>query len=414
MRNTQMARQAFENGQPPKGWQIVPVGDVLVSAQYGTNAASKREGNTAIVGMKDIQEGKIFSNDLAQADLPDKEREKYLLDAGDILFNRTNSYELVGKVGIFNDKTPAAFASYLVRLIVNKSRILPTYLNYYLNGHIAQKAVKRIATRAVGQANVNPTELKRHCFVHVPPLPEQKKIVEILGVVEHAIDLTDRLIETEQELRKGLIQLLLTGKRRLPGFSSPWKTMRLGEIFKNRVESNRIELPLLAITGDKGVIPRDQVERKDSSNADKSRYLRICPGDIGYNTMRMWQGVSALSKLEGVVSPAYTIVIPNMDVDGEFMTLFFKFPPTIHLFFRYSQGLVSDTLNLKYNNFAKIQVSVPEKREQKAIIKIFRKLDDEIDLLKKILDSIREQKKGLMQQLLTGKVRVKIPETETG
>ena len=163
---------------------------------------------------------------------------------------------------------------------------------------------------------------------------------------------------------------------------------------------------MLSITSGEGVIPRSG-ERKDTSSEDKSKYLRICPGDIGYNTMRMWQGVSALSSLEGIVSPAYTICTPKKGIDGEFMAYLFKLPRVINLFYRYSQGLTSDTWNLKYKHFKQIKVTVPEVDEQKSIARILKFCDEEIDLLKKQAEGYRKQKRGLMQKLLTGKWRVK-------
>lgn len=126
----------------------------------------------------------------------------------------------------------------------------------------------------------------------VPPVPEQVEIFRILKKWDHAIDLTEKLIAEKQQLRKGLMQQLLTGKHRLSGFDGEWKEIQLGEIFHNRKETGRIDLPLVAITSERGVISRNEINRKDSSSKDKSKYLRIRPGDIGYNTMRMWQGVS--------------------------------------------------------------------------------------------------------------------------
>ena len=200
------------------------------------------------------------------------------------------------------------------------------------------------------------------------------------------------------------------GKSRLKGFNKPWKDYHLGDLFKERSERGNDHLPLLSITREEGVIPRDDVGRKDTSNADKSKYLRICAGDIGYNTMRMWQGVSALSAYEGIVSPAYTIAIPKKGVDGEFMAYLFKLPKTIHLFYRYSQGLTSDTWNLKFRHFREIKVNIPEIDEQKAIAQVFKTCDAELSLLRKKLAALQKQKRGLMQKLLTGQWRVKVPE----
>ena len=90
--------------------------------------------------------------------------------------------------------------------------------------------------------------------------------------------------------------------------------------------------------------------------------------------MRMWQGVSALSSLEGIVSPAYTICTPKKGLDGEFMAYLFKLPLIINLFYRYSQGLTSDTWNLKYHHFRQVKVTIPEFLEQKAIARVFKGL----------------------------------------
>ena len=161
----------------------------------------------------------------------------------------------------------------------------------------------------------------------------------------------------------------------------------------------------MAITSDRGVIPRDEVERKDTSNADKSKYKRIAPGDIGYNTMRMWQGVSAVSTLEGIVSPAYTICTPKKGHSPSFFGYLFKYPPMIHLFHRFSQGIVSDTLNLKFRHFSQVKANVPSEAEQTRIAAVLSTCDREIELLKKKQEKLKEQKKGLMQKLLTGEIR---------
>jgi type I restriction enzyme S subunit len=247
----------------------------------------------------------------------------------------------------------------------------------------------------------------RRINVPLPSLPEQKKIAEILSTWDKAIDQTRRLIDAKKRRKKALMQQLLTGEKRLPEFNRTWAECSLGDVFNERREVNGHNLQLLAITGSRGVIPASEIERKDSSNPDKSKYKIIRKGDIGYNTMRMWQGVSAVSDLDGIVSPAYTICIAKEDVNVRFMGYFFKFPPIVYLFWRYSQGLVSDTLNLKFNNFAQIKVTIPGLKEQQAITKVLSSADNEIVTLEKKLTALEKQKRGLMQKLLTGEVRVK-------
>ncbi len=123
--------------------------------------------------------------------------------------------------------------------------------------------------------------------------------------------------------------------------------------------------------------------------------------------MRMWQGVSALSSIEGIVSPAYTICIPGEKLCPEFVAYLFKMPFMIHQFYRYSQGLTSDTWNLKFNNFSKIKIPLPPLKEQKEIAAALSIAQEEIELLKQLTKKYKAQKRGLMQKMLTGKWRIK-------
>ena len=152
----------------PPDWALVAVGDVLLGTQYGMNCASLPDGNTSIVGMKDIQDGRVLSHKLAKTNVSEDELKSYSLRRGDLLINRTNSLDQVGKVGLVEADRDDVFASYLVRLNVNTDLIEPEYLNYWLNSDIAQRTIKRIATPAIGQANLNPTELQKYCLVPIP------------------------------------------------------------------------------------------------------------------------------------------------------------------------------------------------------------------------------------------------------
>ena len=241
----------------------------------------------------------------------------------------------------------------------------------------------------------------------IPSSYEQRKIAEILSTQDKVIELKEKLIKEKQKQKKYLMQNLLTGKMRLKGFIGEWRKCDLGKLFCERKETNYENLEMLAITATQGIIPRKYLDLKDNSSQDKSKYLRICVGDIGYNTMRMWQGVSAYSNYEGIVSPAYTVLSPVIDINAKYFAYLFKTPRIISLFYRFSQGLVDDTRNLKYKHLKKINVYFPvDKIEQTAIVNIFSTADKEIELLQKELEEEKQKKKALMQLLLTGIVRV--------
>lgn len=269
--------------------------------------------------------------------------------------------------------------------------------------------IKRLAVATYGIRDGKSISFEDFGMLRIPypPLAEQEKLAEILQTQDKVITLKEKLIEEKKRQKKYLMQQLLTGKNRLAGFCGEWNYVKLGSVFEERVETNCQNLELLSVTGTNGVVPRSTIETKDNSSEDKSKYLRICKGDIGYNTMRMWQGVSALSDYDGIVSPAYTILIPSEKVSAKYYSYLFKMHAVIFLFYRFSQGIVDDTRSLKYPEFAKLQLYVPmDKDEQEAIAKILDTTDKEIRLLQKDLEQEIQKKKALMQLLLTGIVRV--------
>lgn len=280
----------------------------------------------------------------------------------------------------------------------------PKFLFYQLQN--SYHSIRKLSNTG-NQENLN-AEIIKNFKIPWPDELEQQKIATILSTQDKVIELKEKRLAQKQQQKKYLMQQLLTGKKRLPGFCEKWTRKQLGELFENRVEINRSDLGLLAITSTRGILPRDCLDLKDNSSEDKSKYLRICPGDIGYNTMRMWQGVSAYSEYEGIVSPAYTILAPMEGVYSHYFAYLFKTQSVIFSFYRFSQGLVDDTRNLKYENLKKISVFIPSNvAEQRAIVQILSTADHEIGLLQKSIEAEKQKKKALMQLLLTGAVRVK-------
>lgn len=183
-----------------------------------------------------------------------------------------------------------------------------------------------------------------------------------------------------------------------------WSVRPLGEVLRRRVERATGDEPLLSVTQTRGVIPQEEVGRRDSSSTDKSGYWRVHPGDIVYNTMRMWQGASGVSKFFGIVGPAYTVCEPTSDVDPQFLALLFKRSEVINRFYRLSQGLVSDTWNLTFSTFSKISLPLPPVEEQRWIAEVLDYLDAVVAATRAVSKKIGAMRCGQLRDLLSSEL----------
>ena len=198
------------------------------------------------------------------------------------------------------------------------------------------------------------------------------------------------------ELNKGYI---MEPSIRIKGSQADWQSSLLGELFRERVESNPLA-EMLSVTMNNGVIRAADNGRFDNSNSDKSKYRLVKVGDIAYNSMRMWQGASGCSEYEGIVSPAYTVVTPNGDIDPHFFAILFKSPNVINLFKLNSQGLTSDTWNLKYPAFSKLSVYYPVSIEEQHLIKhFFKSLDKLIQATTNRISTLRQMMASSLQTM---------------
>lgn len=168
----------------PDSWKWVSVGDVCVNIQYGSSQKSSATGKIAVLRMGNIQNGRLMLDKLVYTS-DNREIEKYLLQYNDLLFNRTNSKELVGKTAIYKGEIPAIYAGYLVR--ITPLLMDSDYLNYVMQSQFYWSFCQTVRSDAIGQSNINAEKLKRFVFP-LPPLTEQKRIIakleEILPICE--------------------------------------------------------------------------------------------------------------------------------------------------------------------------------------------------------------------------------------
>ena len=390
------------SGISPTDWKRYTFGDIYTERK---EPGSEELPLLMVSIHSGVSDGEVDEKNLPKKvkRIADKSQYKKAV-SGDLVFNMMRAWQgAIGTVRTTGMVSPA----YIVA--EPNDTVYPLFMDYYTR---TPQMINQIDRQSYGVTDFR-KRLYWDSFIPIgcilPPVAEQQKIAAILTTQDKVIELKEKRLAEKQRQKKYLMQQLLTGKKRLPGFNGAWKVDRLGKLFLERKETNYEGLQMLAITGAQGIIPRKELDLKDNSSEDKSKYLRVCVGDIGYNTMRMWQGISAYSDYEGIVSPAYTILKPSSSINAKYFAYLFKTPEIIFLFYRFSQGLVDDTRNLKYENFKKIKVCYPpDTKEQTAIAEVLSAADREIGLLRQDIEQEKQKKKALMQLLLTGIVRVKV------
>ena len=259
-------------------------------------------------------------------------------------------------------------------------------------------------TNSGGLLSVNMPLLVKQGFL-TPCKEEQQAIATYFLTLDSKIQSTSKKLASLKKLKSASLVAMFPQngesmpKVRFKGFEGEWSTNNLGSIFAERIESNE-NGEMLSVTMNNGIIRSSDNGRFDNSNSDKSKYKVVKIGDIAYNSMRMWQGASGVSQYEGIVSPAYTVVTPSVDVDTDFFGYLFKTDDVIRLFKLNSQGLTSDNWNLKYPAFSRICVSYPEsKEEQQSIAAFFRTLDRKIALETTRLEKLKQIKRACLDKM---------------
>jgi type I restriction enzyme S subunit len=261
----------------------------------------------------------------------------------------------------------------------------------------------------------------------LPPVCEQVRIADVLEEWDHAITLTERLIAAKQQLRRGLMQQLLTGKRRFPGFvqsvgtretrwgSYPkdWAYPRIGAVASHvsTINRNGEALPVLSCTKHRGLVDSLEYFGKQVYSKDLSTYKVVKRGQFAYATNHIEEGSIGYQDLhdQALISPMYTVFEADGTVDDRFLFLVLKTELYRHIFEANTSASVDRRGSLRWPEFARLHVPLPSLDEQRAIVGAFEIVDRELTLLKSQLTALQTQKRGLMQQLLTGKVRVPLP-----
>lgn len=316
--------------------------------------------------------------------------ESLLIEKDSLIFPKRGMTIMQNKIRILSQRS--FMDTNLMTLTPKSDSLNYEFLFYFLTNEELSKLADTTSIPQLNNKHINPYPIK------IPKLKEQLKIAKFLSNVDIKIELLEKKHEYYQNFKKYLMQQIFTQKLRFANFTEEWKTVKIKDIFDERSEKGFSDLELLSVTLNDGVIKRSEIESKDNSNENKSNYKHVLPDDIVYNSMRMWQGASGVSSYEGIVSPAYTILIPK-NAYSKFFGYYFKTNEMIHQFKKYSQGLTSDTWNLKYPLISEIKIKIPSIDEQKEITNVFETIDLKTKILQNNLEEVMTFKKGLLQQM---------------
>ena len=234
---------------------------------------------------------------------------------------------------------------------------------------------------------------------------EQAKIAVYFDTIDHLITLHQRKLEKLKLVKKSMLEKMFpkngssVPEIRFNGFTDDWEQRKLGECFTERIESMP-DGELISVTINAGIKKFSELGRHDNSNDNKSKYKKVCVGDIAYNSMRMWQGASGYSPYEGIVSPAYTVLAPNPGINSKCLSYQFKLPKMIHTFQINSQGITSDNWNLKYPALSEIETLVSKDEEEQAKIAVyFDTIDHLITLHQRKVKKLQIMKKSMLEKM---------------
>lgn len=399
-------------GVIPKEWKVKRL-EFLCSnkGDYGINAPAVTYSKDlpTYLRITDIDDDGRFIT-VNKTSVNSSNSENFHLQEGDIVFARTGA--TVGKTYLYNPNDgDLVFAGFLIRFSPDIQKIIPSFLRAYTNTSIYWNWVKIISQRS-GQPGINAAE---YCSLQipVPPLKEQQKIVKILSVWDKAIEKQTQLIEKLELRKKGLIQQLLTGKKRLPGGSGEWKKIAIKDFaidisLKNTHNEN---WEVLSCTKYDGLVPSLQYFGRQVFSKDITQYKIVPQYCFAYATNHIEEGSIGYQSTyrNALISPMYTVFKTDSNViDDIFLYKLLKSHRAIYLYNMMMEGSIDRRGGLRWDNFSTIKFLLPDIKEQSAIADILVSCDNEILLAKQKLNKFRQQKKGLMQVLLTGKKRVNI------
>ncbi|HDS8578011.1 TPA: restriction endonuclease subunit S [Klebsiella variicola] len=402
----------------PKGWKRVPIKDVcesIIDCVNKTAPVVDYETPFKMIRTTNVRNGRVNTEDVRYVT-----EDTYLQwvrrgkpQVGDIIFTREAP---VGEAGVLQDAEGIFLGQRTMMYRADTCLSDNYFLFYSLSSPFCQKQIEDFSNGGT-VAHMRVPDCGE-ILINLPPFLEQKKIAQILSTWDKAISVTEKLLTNSQQQKKALMQQLLTGKKRLLDengvrFSGEWEVVRLKQLIheeKKRNRDNHIQR-VLSVTNHSGfVLPEEQFSKRVASE-DVSTYKIVKKNQYGYNPSRL--NVGSFARLdnydEGVLSPMYVVFSINHErLNSDYFLNWMSSNEAKQRIAGSTQGSVRDSVG--FDALCSFSFSLPTLMEQQKIAAVLSVADAEISTLEKKLACLRDEKKALMQQLLTGKRRVKVDE----
>ena len=402
-----------ELGLIPEDWEVKKLGELgfFFKGKGVPKTSIETEGKYKCLTYGDlytkydyvIKNVKSFINDASDSQE---------INFGDIcIAGSGETIEDIGKCAVFiDDKTGYAGGD----IIIFRSDENPLTLSYILNSDLCKRQKYRLG-QGHSVVHIYSSQLQ-NLKIPLPPLPEQKKIADCLSTWDCAIEKQSQLINALTQRKKALMQQLLTGKKRLPGFEGEWKEVKLGDLFEKINRKNEEgNTNVVTISAQRGFVKQTDFFNKSVASETLDNYSLIYHGEFCYNkSYSNGYPLGATKRLiafeKAVVTTLYICfkIKDQKKSNGSFFEQFFEANSLDRSLIKIAQegGRAHGLLNVSLSDFFNIKIKLPPIEEQTAIAEILAAADRELQLQKEKLAQLQTQKKGLMQVLLTGKKRL--------
>lgn len=399
----------------PDGWKNKRLDKVaIIQTGIAKNQNSRQETvELPYLRVANVQDGFLDLSEIKTINVHKDKVDRYRLKNGDVLLTEGGDFDKLGRGAVWEDQIPnCVHQNHVFVVRVNNSELLPSFLSAQTGSSYGKRYFLNCSKQSTNLASINSSQLKAFPVLF-PPLPEQKAIVDLLSAWDEAIEKTKRLIQAKENSLKAQIQRIM-GKEAID--ANGWPMAHLGKLFSEVTRKvGRKELTPFSISAGIGFVSQCEKWGKDISGAQYKNYTHLKAGEFSYNkgnSKQYQQGCVYLLKEGEICVPNVFISFKaraNKDVVPEFFEHYFIADYHARELKRYiTSGARSDgLLNLDKKDFFKIMVPCPSPGEQKNIAESLNASQYEIDLLKRLAEKYKTQKRGLMQKVLTGQWRIK-------